>query len=308
MKTLLMLGLVLLSTGAIAADVEYGQPENAPEGFQATEQVLIPAGQFEMGYEKGGAGLEPHPVALSAFYIDKHEVTNAQWQAFCEAKERKLPVFWGLERFRCGSEWPNNPVVGISHGQARAYAAWVGARLPTEAEWEYAARGGLEGQRYHTGDELPSDQANTKSAKIGFTSEVGSFAPNVFGLYDMVGNVREWVWDNYSDTYFAECAADGKSADKFNALMDHLADTMSDISEAKTKAEVVVDPQGPKKSKWRVIKGGGWYSGKGCNAVHVRNALPGAWSDFNVGFRCARDVPEEKKELPAILDESNEDY
>jgi formylglycine-generating enzyme required for sulfatase activity len=248
----------------MAAAPLLAQPENAPDGFEATEEVLIPAGTFTMGNEKAGDGYDPHPVKLKAFYIDQHEVTNAQWQAFCEAKDRKLPVFWGLERFRCGEEWPDHPVVGVSHGQARAYAKWVGRRLPTEAEWEYAARGGLEGLKYDRADTLANDAANTKSAKLGVTSELMSFAPNGYGLYDMVGNVREWVWDNYSNTYFSESLAEG----------------------------TVENPQGPEKSKWRVIKGGGWYSGKGCNAVHVRNALPQAWSDFNVGFRCARDVDE----------------
>jgi iron(II)-dependent oxidoreductase len=232
--------------------------------FAQTEEVLIPGGEFIMGRAEAGEGLTPHPVRLKSFYMDKHEVTNAQWQAFCDSTDRKLPVFWGLERFRCGEEWPNHPVVGVSHGQARAYAAWVGRRLPTEAEWEYAARGGLAELKYDRADTLANDEANTKSAKLGATSEVASFPPNGYGLYDMVGNVREWVWDNYSDTYFAESLAAG----------------------------TVENPEGPKKSNWRVIKGGGWFSGKGCNQVHVRNALPQSWSDFNVGFRCARDVEE----------------
>lgn len=253
MKTCLLCLLVLAT--AAAAD-----PDDWPAGFQPTVQVLIPAGEFTMGNAEGGEGYEPHQVKLSAFYLDTHEVTNAQWQAFCEATDRKLPVFWGLERFRCGAEWPDHPVVGISHGQARAYASWVGRRLPTEAEWEYAARGGLEGLKYDRADTLGNDQANTKASGIGAPGPVTGFAPNAYGLYDMVGNVREWVWDFYSDTYFAESPVD--------------------------------NPQGPKKSKWRVVKGGGWFSGKGCNAVHERNALPQAWSDFNVGFRCARDAQE----------------
>ncbi len=247
-KMILSIALLVLATAA----------------FAQTEEVLIPGGEFIMGRAEAGEGLTPHPVRLKSFYMDKHEVTNAQWQAFCEATERKLPVFWGLERFRCGEEWPNHPVVGVSHGQARAYAAWVGRRLPTEAEWEYAARGGLAELKYDRADTLANDEANTKSAKLGATSEVASFPPNGYGLYDMVGNVREWVWDNYSDTYFAESLAAG----------------------------TVENPEGPQKSSWRVIKGGGWFSGKGCNQVHVRNALPQSWSDFNVGFRCARDAGE----------------
>ena len=256
MQKIALFLLLILAAGAAAAEKEL------PAGFVPTAEVLIPAGTFIMGNEKAGDGYEPHPVRLNAFYMDKHEVTNAQWQTFCEATERKLPVFWGLERFQCGAEWPDNPVVGVSHGQARAYAAWVGRRLPTEAEWEYAARGGLDQQRYDRADTLANDQANTKSLGLGMTSKVASFPANAYGLYDMVGNVREWVWDNYSDTYFAENISDSP----------------------------VENPQGPDKSNWRVIKGGGWFSGKGCNQVHVRNALPQSWSDFNVGFRCARDA------------------
>lgn len=246
--------LVILLAGAAAL----AQPEGAPADFLPTAEVLIPAGTFTMGHAAAGEGFEPHQVRLPAFYIDEHEVTNAQYQAFCEATGRKLPVFWGLERFRCGPEWPDHPVVGVSHGQARAYAHWLGRRLPTEAEWEYAARGGLAGLKYDRADTLASDAANTKAAGLGATTPVASFAANGYGLHDMVGNVREWVWDFYSDTYFA--------------------------------ASPVDNPQGPEKSKWRVVKGGGWYSGKGCNQVYERNALPQSWSDFNVGFRCARDA------------------
>ncbi len=252
MKLRLIIGLVFLSTAAMA------DPSDFPPGFEPTAEVLIPAGEFTMGKSDGKDGLEPHRVKLKAFHLEKHEVTNAQYQAFCEATERKLPIYWGLERFRCGSDWPDHPVVGVSHGQARAYAMWAGRRLPTEAEWEYAARGGLADQYYDRGMELADDEANTKAAKKGTPVKVGSYEPNAYGLYDMIGNVREWVWDNYSDTYFSESPVD--------------------------------NPTGPEKSKWRVIKGGGWYSGKGCNRVYVRNALPQSWSDFNVGFRCARDV------------------
>ena len=145
-----------------------------------------------------------------------------------------------------------------SQAEAAKYAEWVGRRLPTEAEWEYAARGGLASLSYDTGDVLEDQGANTKSAKLGGPVAVESFDPNAYGLYDMVGNVREWVADYYAEDYFANSPVD--------------------------------NPQGPEKTRWMVIKGGGWYSGKSCNMVHVRNALPRSWQDFNVGFRCARDA------------------
>jgi formylglycine-generating enzyme required for sulfatase activity len=252
MKVLIpVLLIVLIMTGGQgwAAD---------PPTISPTEEVLIPAGEFIMGRADSGDELTPHPVKLDAFYIDKHEVTNAQYHAFCEATDTELPVFWGLDRFRCSLDYPDHPVVGVSQAAAQKYAEWVGRRLPTEAEWEYAARGGLERLSYGTADVLEDDEANTKSAKLDGPVAVGSFEPNGYGVYDMVGNVREWVADYYSEDYFANSPVD--------------------------------NPQGPEKTRWRVIKGGGWYSGKSCNMVHVRNALPGSWSDFNVGFRCARDA------------------
>jgi len=246
--TTLSTALLLTAALGLAAD-------SAP--IDPTEEILIPAGDFIMGRADSSEELTPHAVTLSAFFIDKHEVTNAQYHAFCEANDHDLPVFWGLDRFRCSLDFPDHPVVGISQADAKKYAEWVGRRLPTEAEWEYAARGGLESLSFDSGDVLDDEDANTKSAKLDGPVAVGSFKPNGYGLYDMVGNVREWVADYYAEDYFAHSPVD--------------------------------NPPGPEKTRWRVIKGGGWYSGKGCNMVHVRNALPGSWSDFNVGFRCARD-------------------
>lgn len=245
------LSTALLLAGALSLAVDAAAVE-------PTEEILIPAGEFTMGRADASEELTPHAVELSAFHIDKHEVTNAQYHAFCMATEHDLPVFWGLERFRCSVDFPDHPVVGISQSDAGKYAEWVGRRLPTEAEWEYAARGGLESLGFGTSDILNDEDANTKASQMGGPVAVGSFKPNGYGLYDMVGNVREWVADYYAEDYFAHSP--------------------------------VKNPQGPEKTRWRVIKGGGWHSGKGCNMVHVRNALPGSWSDFNVGFRCARDA------------------
>lgn len=245
----LLIVVLLLTTPALATDA----PVVAP-----TEEILIPAGEFTMGRDGSREEYTPHQVKLSAFYIDKHEVTNAQYHDFCVATDRELPVFWGLDRFRCSLDYPDHPVVGVSQGDALKYAEWVGRRLPTEAEWEYAARGGLEKLSYDSGDVLDDEGANTKSAKLDGPVAVGSFKPNGYGLFDTVGNVREWVSDYYSMDYFADSPVD--------------------------------NPQGPPQTRWRVVKGGGWFSGKSCNMVHVRNALKSSWCDFNVGFRCARDA------------------
>jgi len=253
--------LVIVLSGAwtvAAQDTDPVETPEMPEGFEPTEQVVILAGEFTMGKTDDDYALKPHRVKLDAFMIDKHEVTNAQYHAFCEATGRKLPVFWGLDRFRSSLDYPDHPIVGVSHGDAKAYAKWCGRRLPTEAEWEYAARGGLEGLSYDRTDTLTAADANTKRSHKDGPVAVGSYPPNGYGIYDTVGNVREWVADYFSEDYFTESPRE--------------------------------NPQGPEHSSWRVIKGGGWFSGPGCNSVHVRNALPSSWGDFNVGFRCAGEV------------------
>ncbi len=221
--------------------------------------ALIEDGTFEMGIE-GGKDNPLHEVTVSSFYMDRTEVTNGQWQDFCEANDRQLPVFWGIEKFRCGDAWPDHPVVGISHSAATAYAEWAGKRLPTEAEWEYAARGGLVAEVFPNGEEPDTLSINHKRAGHDGSLPVGSLNPNGYGLHDMAGNVREWVQDRYGRHYYVDGPAE--------------------------------DPQGPEAGMFRVVRGGGWFSGLMCCRVEGRVGLPGNFGDFNVGFRCARDVAE----------------
>jgi formylglycine-generating enzyme required for sulfatase activity len=219
--------------------------------------VLIAGGEFLMGSERGEDS-PVHKVYVGSFYIDTYEVTNAQYLAFCEATSHRLPMLWGMQGFRCGTDYPNHPVVTVSWVDAKSYAEWCGKRLPTEAEWEYAARGGIAGAPYPNGDTLtPSDGNYSKSDKRGSVA-VGSYSPNGFGLHDMQGNVVEWVADWYDPDYYASSPAK--------------------------------NPEGPEFGKFKVIRGGGWHSGPSCNTVHFRNALPPGWLDFNVGFRCARGI------------------
>jgi formylglycine-generating enzyme required for sulfatase activity len=167
----------------------------------AEELVLIPGGEFLMGAESDGGHNPVHVVRLDPFYIDKFEVTNAQYRGFCEATGHRLPFFWNMTGFRCGPENPSHPVVGVNWRDAEAFATWCGKRFPTEAEWEYAARGGLVGKNYPNGDTIePADGNYTKSDKRG-PVEVGSYPPNGYGLYDFQGNVVEWVWDWYALDY-----------------------------------------------------------------------------------------------------------
>ena len=248
------MALLAIPAFASAQDTD---PPRAPGDAPVAEMVRISGGTFVMG-EEGSDEMPPHPVRVDDFWIDRTEVTNAQYEVFCAVTGRELPVFWGLDRFRCGPGYPDHPVVGVSQADAEAYAAWVGKRLPTEAEWEYAARGGQEGQSFDVADTIGADEANFKGSDQGGTVAVGSYRPNGYGLHDMVGNVREWVSDRWSPF-------------------------------AGDPQEIVDNPTGPATGRWRVIKGGGWYSGRSCNVVAERNVLPRHWQDFNVGFRCARD-------------------
>ena len=225
------------------------------------DMVFIEGGTFHMGVD-GGVINPRHEVGVSAFHMDRTEVSNAEYAAFCEATERGLPIFWGMEIFRCGDAWPDHPVIGVSNVDAAAYAAWAGKRLPTEAEWEYAARGGLADMPYPNGDTADSLCVNHNRAGYGGTLPVGSLRPNGYGLHDMCGNVREWVADRYGRHAYV----DGPKE----------------------------DPTGPAFGIFRVMRGGGWHSGPACCKVYGRNALPATWVDFAVGFRCARDVEDDE--------------
>ncbi len=225
------------------------------------EFVLIPGGEFLMGEvsppDAGFVDNWLHKVYVDSFYIDKYEVTNAQYKEFCDSTGRRLPEFWNMDVYKSGPAFPDYPVTGISWADAEAYARWKGLRLVTEAEWEYAARGGLAGKKYPNGDFMDSSRANYYPTQM-HTMPVGSYLPNGYGLYDMAGNVVEWVYDFYSENYFNESS--------------------------------YKNPVGPVYGKQRVIRGGGWRSGMSCNMVCFRQSLRPYWVDFNVGFRCAMDI------------------
>ena len=162
--------------------------------------VLIPAGSFEMGdhLDNMANALPVHMVELDAFYMDIHEVTVGQYKQFVSATGHRSLPSW-VSGY---SPTDNRPMLSATWDDAIAYAQWAGKRLPTEAEWEYAARGGLIGKRYPWGDELTHDDANYsgtdgKDEWDRSTAPVGSFEPNNYGLYDMAGNVWEFCQDWY---------------------------------------------------------------------------------------------------------------
>jgi iron(II)-dependent oxidoreductase len=224
------------------------------------DMVMIPAGEFMMGGDTEDDHMPVHKVYIDSFYMDKYEVTNAQYRKYCEETGAEYPEYWDMEEFHCGPDFPDHPVVGISWSEAKKYAEWAGKRLPTEAEWEYAARGGSIDNNYSYGTESDTTKANynVKGIKRKGTMPVGSYPPNGYGLYDMTGNVVEWVADYYDKDYY-------KSSPQKN-------------------------PTGPEDGKFMVIRGGGWHSGAYCTRVYFRNALRSGWRDIAVGFRCARNV------------------
>jgi formylglycine-generating enzyme required for sulfatase activity len=226
--------------------------------------VFIPGGRFVMGAGEGRDHSPAHDVVVRSFSMERHEVTNARYLEFCQATGHRLPAFWGMDEFRSGPGYPDHPVVGVSWIDACAYAAANGMRLSTEAEWEYAARGGLVGKDYPNGLEFDPSQANCAKSKLGGPVAVGSYPPNGYGLFDMQGNVVEWVSDGYDARYYRSSAQENPRGPE-------------------------PDESRPEPVRFRVIRGGGWHSGPYCSRVYYRNALPANWLDFAVGFRCVRD-------------------
>lgn len=224
------------------------------------EMVLVPGGEFIMGKDDKDTNdhYPAHKVYVDSFYMDKYEVTNAEYYRYCMATGKNLPRFWGIDELQCGLDFPDHPVIGVSCYEAKLYAEWRGVRLPTEAEWEYAARGGLVGKSFPLGNDIGPEDGNAANHSAG-SAPVGSYKPNGFGLYDMSGNVREWVADYYKEDYYHQSA--------------------------------YKNPKGPGTGRFIVVRGGGFFAGKTCCRVFIRNALKNTWIDFNVGFRCVKDLP-----------------
>jgi len=218
---------------------------------------LIPAGKFQMGSNDGDSDEKPvHTVDLDAYYIDAYEVTVGQYKTFIQATRHRAPDWSNVSKY---SPTNNHPIIYVSWEDAKAYAQWGGASLPTEAQWEKAARGGLVGKKYPWGDTITHDDANYSGTggkdKWDRTSPVGSFPANGYGLYDMAANVYEWCLDAYESDYY------GRSPDH-NPVNNNFTSV-----------------------KRRVVRGGSWDDSCILRCASRFNGIL-TFRVTNVGFRC----------------------
>ena len=281
----------------------YRTPATSPEGTgdnlrtPPKGMVLIPAGKFQMGSNDAEARNDEQPVctvSVDAFYMDATEVTNAQYQAFLIANphwqkggmyaKRFAPNYY-LDDWN-GNDYPsgkgNHPVVWVSWYAAMVYSKWIGKRLPTEAEWERAARGGLVGNKYPHGNTLTLKEANYLEG--GFetalgTTPVGTYPPNAYGLYDMAGNVWEWCLDAYAADFYLTFPREGVARNPLsgaNSVRGLLDNYVLDHS-------VGVKPS-------RVLRGGSWRNTVLWVRVAARAPFPSSLTLVSIGFRCARSI------------------
>ena len=232
--------------------------------FDGMTMLYIPAGEFTTGSENGENNEQPaHAVYLDAFWIDQTEVTNSMYARCVQAEGCNPPTSNESnlhDSYYDNPEFENYPVVMVNWNDANSYCEWAGRRLPSEAEWEKAARGGLEGKLYPWGDETPvCEQGADNGANFDGNAEcnsqdpemVKSFAPNGYGVYDMAGNVWEWVVDWY-------IGADSEER--------------------------------------RIMRGGSWnFSSRYLRTSFRGSGLPTVTSP-DVGFRCASDAQPDGKQ------------
>lgn len=258
--------LVLAALPAFASD---SIRDVLATGGTGPELVVIPAGQFQLGDGSGlgndNEGPQRTVTFAAPFAIGRYEVTFADWQKYAEANKLPIPdnEGWGLSAQR--------PVIHVSWRDAHAYAQWLsretGARyrLPTEAEWEYAARGGSQSY-YWWGEELDSDERAPRAHCRGCassrllrnkTAAVGQFPANGFGLYDTAGNVWEWTASNFTQRF--------------------------DGSETQSAGLLDNSP--------RVVRGGAWNSGPVYLRSSMRDLKQPHHRDYALGFRVLRELP-----------------
>lgn len=249
-----------------SSDSTTAQPEVSPQGQSTQNQhqsaghphpagmVYVSGGAFSMGRDNGDDAERPtHQVSVKAFFIDTHEVTNEDYEKFVKATNRRAPSTWKKGSFPAGAE--RKPVTGVTWDDANEYARWVGKRLPTEEEWEFAARGS-EGRLYPWGNDWQQGSANANGAAESMADVAAHKGTSPFGTYDMVGNAWEWTASNFK-------AYPGRGL-----------------------------PGSQPSGDLRVIRGGCYESTKDYATTTYRAGWParGASTYDQTGFRCAKDV------------------
>jgi formylglycine-generating enzyme required for sulfatase activity len=223
--------------------------------------VRIPEGWFFMGSDAGRDEERPvHRVWVDAFWLAAFQVRNADYAEFLRASGVSPPPLWNDPNFSL----PDQPVVAVSWFDAVAYCQWLtgvsgrGFRLPTEAEWERAARGGAEGKLFPWGDEPPQSRPDYEARWKTGPQPVEQCAPNGFGLYDICENVHEWCNDWYRADYY------GISPER--------------------------NPQGPVEGSRRASRGGSWRHHIKIARCSARSSIPPEYQYADYGFRVARDA------------------
>jgi formylglycine-generating enzyme len=229
-----------------------------PDSFPEPEMVVIPEGDFLMGSDQGAGNERPvHRVRVDRFALARTAITNRLYQFFLAATLRDIPREFSEPRF----QHPDQPVISVSWFDATAYCQWLAEctgkpyRLPTEAEWERAARGGLESKLYTWGDDAPQNQPRYFQSWLSGPEPVGQRPPNGFGLYDISENVHEWCADWFDENYYADSPAH--------------------------------NPQGPVSGKRRASRGGSWRHQIKITRVAARSSIPPEFRYSDYGFRCA---------------------
>ena len=242
--------------------------------------VLIPAGDFRMGSADTAAYIDEkpvHTVYVNSFYIDKYEVTNEDYKKFVDAnpqwrKDRILRAYHDGNYLKhwTGNIYPygkgNHPVTWVSWYAAMAYAQWKGKRLPTEAEWEKAARGGLSSNNYLLNGLINSRTANY-DRNVNAATPVGNYQANPYGIYDIIGNVLEWCLDAYSSSFYANSSPQNPIA---GGSIDGIVRRFGDLNAD------------------RVLRGGSWSSSATTSRITYRFNRSPKWTSDTIGFRCVR--------------------
>ncbi len=236
------------------------------------EKISIESGSFQMGSDAGGANEQPmHNISISSFEISKYEVTNQQYAdymnliganvdgsvdgtIYLDIANSDCQISYNGSSFVVNAGKTNNPVIEVSWDGAKAYSEYYGGRLPTEAEWEFAALGGNDSNGYsYAGSDNIDEVAWYTGNSGGTTHSVGTKNANELGLYDMSGNVWEWTNDWYDENYY---------------------NTSSDT-----------DPQGPETGTYRVFRGGSWFYNASYSRVAFRNGSFPTYMSGYLGFR-----------------------